>query len=119
MIKFRCWYCNKAYSVADDRTGERLTCTCKQRVKVPRRSGGSSRARTPVEWLVESLVYGGGGALLALALAFFAFPVPTLGNRLWVLAGMTLGGFLLGALGGERAVNWIGRIVRDGEDRRE
>ena len=61
MIQFRCWFCNKRYAVTDQRAGERLTCTCKRLLRVPRQDGGNSRARTWTDWIVEALVYGGGG----------------------------------------------------------
>jgi hypothetical protein len=65
-IHFRCWYCNKRYARAGDGIGERFTCTCKL-LRVPRRSGGNCRVKTPFDWLVETVVYGGGGALVGSA----------------------------------------------------
>ena len=64
MIAFRCWYCGKRYAVAEARVGERLTCTCRHPLRVPKRNGGNSRVKTATDWLVEVLVYGGGGAFL-------------------------------------------------------
>jgi hypothetical protein len=29
---------------------------------------------------------------------------------------LTIAGFLLGVLGGERGVNWVGRLIRERED---
>jgi hypothetical protein len=46
MINFRCWYCNRRYAVAEQRVGERLTCSCKSLLRVPRKSGGNCRVRT-------------------------------------------------------------------------
>ncbi len=69
MIQFRCWYCNKRYSVAEGRVGERLACTCENLLRVPKRSGGNSRVKTVLDWLIEITLYGGGGALLAFGLA--------------------------------------------------
>ena len=118
MIQFRCWFCNKFYAVPDPRAGERLTCSCKRRLRVPRRSGGSSRARTPIDWLVESLVYGGGGALLGLGLGLLIVTEVWLPrSRGAVLAACTALGLLTGLLGGERGVMWIGRIIRSREGR--
>jgi hypothetical protein len=120
MIQFRCWYCNKRYAVPEKRVGERLTCTCKYALRVPQRSGGNSRSKTAVDWLVEAVVYGGGGGLLGLGLAililskvrFLLFLEPA-----WLfIAVLTLTGILAGALGGERGVNWIGRMIRDREE---
>ena len=64
MIHFRCWYCGRNFAVAKARAGERLTCgSCQSRLRVPRASGGNSRSRSLVDFLVEAVVYGGGGAL--------------------------------------------------------
>jgi hypothetical protein len=120
MIQFRCWYCNKQYAVAEERVGERLSCTCKQSLRVPRRTGGNSRARTVIDWIVEAAVYGGGGALLGLGLALLlASQAPAFVpfKRSWILlAGLVVVGFLIGLVGGERGINWIGRMIRDRED---
>jgi hypothetical protein len=125
MIAFRCWYCNKRYSVADSRVGERINCTCRYTLRVPRRNGGNSRVKAPTDWLVEVVVYGGGGALLGCGLAFLILSqLPRLmgrGSGLlevgWALVGgLTLLGFLFGTFGGERGVNWVGRMIRDREE---
>jgi hypothetical protein len=126
MIAFRCWYCGKRYAVAESRVGERITCTCRHLLRVPKRSGGNSRVKTAVDWLVEVVVYGGGGALLGCGLAFVILSqLPRLmvrtGGMLeagWAfVGGLTLLGFLFGALGGERGVNWVGRMIRAREER--
>jgi hypothetical protein len=124
MIEFRCWYCDKHYTVPEGRIGERITCTCKNLLRVPRRSGGNCQVKTPVDWLVETVVYGGGGALLGLGLALvilsrwggpLAWDVWGLG---WILVpGLSLIGFLAGLLGGERGINWVGRMIRSHESR--
>lgn len=120
-IHYRCWYCNRGYAAEPARVGEVRACACGQRLRVPRRSGGSSRARTAVDWLVEGLVYGTGGAALGFGLAvgvagqFLVVPVP--GARRTLIAGLTVAGFLAGLFGGEPAVNWLGRTLRDRADR--
>jgi hypothetical protein len=120
MIRFRCWYCNKRYTVPEERFGERIDCTCERRVRVPRHNGGNCRVRTPLDWLVEALVYGGGGALLGLGLALLIlalFRGAILIRVTWVLIpALTLLGFLAGLFGGERGINWIGRMIRDQEN---
>lgn len=121
MIQFRCWYCGKSYTVPEKRIGERIPCTCKNTLRVPKRSGGNSRVKTLADWVVEAVVYGGGGGLLGLGLgvlitsqALRVIRAPALG---WVLvAGLTLAGFLVGLLGGERGINWIGRMIRGREN---
>ena len=126
MIAFRCWYCGKRYAVAEARVGERLTCTCRHPLRVPKRNGGNSRVKTATDWLVEVLVYGGGGAFLGCGLAFLILSqLPRLTGRGtgllevgWAfVGGLTLLGFLFGALGGERGINWVGRMIREREDR--
>jgi hypothetical protein len=122
MIFFRCWYCGRTFAVADERKGERRECTCGRRLRVPSRSGGSSRARTAADWLIEIVVYGGGGALLGFGLGLMlvaAAPPYVLGlrRRVLILAGLTLFGLLVGTFGGEAGVNWIGRMIREREQR--
>ena len=37
-------------------------------------------------------------------------------RRAWlIIVGLTLAGFLIGGFGGERGINWIGRMIRDRE----
>ena len=101
MIRFRCWYCNKRYAVADERIGTRITCTCERLVRVPKRNGGPCRVRTPIDYLVEAIVYGGGGALLGLGLA------------LLILAAVGRGLFVRGTYGFLTAMNYaISRHLR-------
>ena len=125
MITFRCWYCGRRYAVAESRVGERISCSCKHDLKVPRRSGGRCKVRRPVDWLVESVVYGGGGALLGFGLAMvIAFQTRyfRVGGGLELVgiltAALTVAGFLFGVLGGERGINWIGRLIREREEDR-
>jgi hypothetical protein len=117
MIRFRCWYCNKSYAVTEHRIAERITCTCERPLRVPKRSGGTCRVKTLVDWLVEVVVYGIGGALLGLGLALLILSQFRGASGLiagWVLvAALTLVGFAAGLLGGERGVNWVGRLIRD------
>jgi hypothetical protein len=120
MIQFRCWFCNKRYAVADQRAGERMMCTCARPVRVPKQNGGSSKVRTATDWVVEIILCGGGGALLGACLAFviisrIQLPAILLG-RWYLLAGLTLVGFLVGAFGGMRGLDWIGRKIRDREN---
>lgn len=126
MIAFRCWYCGKRYTVAESRVGVRIPCTCRNQLRVPKRSGGNSRVKTPTDWLVETAVYGGGGALLGCGLAFLILSqLPRLMVRTGVplemgwafVGGLTLLGFLFGTLGGERGINFVGRMIRAREER--
>ncbi len=121
MIQFRCWYCGKSYSVPESRIGQRFPCHCKNTLRVPKRSGGNSRVKTLADWAVEAIVYGGGGALLGLGLGLLIVSQTARVLRHPLMAclvpGLTLAGFLAGLLGGERGVNWIGRTIRDRENR--
>jgi hypothetical protein len=118
-VHFRCWYCNKHYARPGERAGERFTCTCQRLLRVPRRGGGNCRVKTPVDWLVETVVYAGGGALVGfvLALLILRYIRPVSGPGFFLAAGFTLAGFLCGLLGGERGVAWVGRLGRDWHDR--
>ena len=118
VIKFRCWYCHRRYSMSEERIGKRFTCSCERLLRVPRRDGGNCRVKSLVDWLVEAIVYGGGGALLGLGLALlilsqWRFGIPRAGG--YFVLGATLTGFLAGTLGGERGVTWLGNWIRDRE----
>src|SRR5215813_9178245 len=104
--------------MAEAKVGETFACTCKQTLRVPRESGGRCRVKTPVDWLVELLIYGGGGGLLGLGLGL------VIASRIWwwgrggawsIVVVTTLVGLLLGTFGGERGVNWVGSMIRDHE----
>jgi hypothetical protein len=119
MIQFCCWYCNKRYALPKQRVGERLTCTCQRLLRVPARSGGYSRVKTAADWLVEVAVYGVGGALLGAGLGTFFLSQwpprpPALVEEVLVVA-LAAVGFLAGLFGGERGVNWVGRMIREQE----
>jgi hypothetical protein len=117
MIPFRCWYCNKSYTVDAGRVGQRFVCSCKQRVKVPRRAGGWSRARSLTDWVVEVLVYGGCGAGLGFGLGLTVVSrIPTVRQGGKVIVGLTVLGLLAGTLFGEAGINWIGRRIREREE---
>jgi hypothetical protein len=120
-IQFRCWYCNRAYSVSPDRIGKQFECGCNHTLRVPKKSGGPCQIKTATDRLVEAVVYGGGCALLGLGLGLLlasqmGFLLP-FRLRVVVLAFLTVSCFLLGLLGGERGVNWLGRIIREREGR--
>jgi hypothetical protein len=74
---------------------------------VPRTSGGNCRVRSLTDWIIELVVYGGGGALLGFLLGLI-LPGPF--ALLWL--GCILVGFVGGTLFGERGVNWIGQMLR-------
>ena len=118
MIDFRCWYCNKRYTKPDAQCGHRFDCSCKHVLKVPRRSGGRSRVKTPLEWLVEAAVYGGGGGLLGFGLGLLiASQMILIRRTVYIVSAFTTAGFLIGLFGGERGINWLGRLIREREQR--
>ncbi len=90
-------------------------------IRVPKRSGGNCRVRTLGDWLIEMVLCGGGGAFLGACLAVviisrFRFLIsPDLGGG-YLVAGLTLLGFLAGTFGGVRGIEWIGRKIRDREN---
>lgn len=120
MIKFRCWYCNRRYRVVPPRVGEKLHCTCDHWIRVPRRDGGNSRIKTPLDWFLEITLYGGGGGLLGLGLALLI--LAKVRFLIWwdsavaTVLSFTLFGFLVGALAGERGVLFLGKWIRDKEN---
>jgi len=117
MIAFRCWFCNRGYYKPESQIGQRFECGCGRRVKVPRRSNGSSKVRSPLDWLVEAVVYGGAGALLGFILSIAIFArIPLVRRPAEVTLALTLFGLLAGALFGERGIGWIGQKLRDREN---
>lgn len=117
MIVFRCWFCNRSYARPDGQGGTRFECGCGRRVKVPRRSGGSSKARSLTDWLLEALVYGGACALIGFALSVAVFArIPLVRRPAEVVAAFTLFGLVVGTAFGERGINWLGQKLRDREN---
>jgi hypothetical protein len=110
MIAFRCPYCNKHYRISEEKIGAKILCSCKELMRVPRRSGGSAKYRSVGDRLIEFVVYGGGGAVLGFC---FGCLCARWLLRWRVIAFCTVAGFAAGALGGERGVDWIGRRIRD------
>ena len=118
MIQFRCWYCNKRFNLSEQRIGERITCTCKNVLRVPKYDNGYCRVKTLVDWLVEGLVYGGCGAILGLGLALLLLRGFAIVYISWVIIPvLMLMGFLAGLFGGERGINWLGEMIRGQENR--
>ena len=122
MIQFRCWYCRKTYRVADHRLGERIVCTCQRTVRVPKKSGGNSRIRTIGDWLIETILCGGGGAFLGALLGVFILSRFRFASSGFLcsagvefVVGLALVGFVVGTAGGIRGIEWIGRKMRDRE----
>jgi hypothetical protein len=114
MIAFRWWYCNRRHSRPEAEAGRRFACGCRHKLKVPHRSGGRCRVRTPLDWLVEVVVYGGGGGLIGFVTGLMVARFVYVGGVRWkLIAGLTVAGFLVGAVGGEPGINWLGRLVRE------
>lgn len=117
MIQFRCSSCGKKYLVAETRIGELLTCSCKQDLKVPRRSGKSAKYRTWSALFIEMLVYGTGGAMLGFLFGIvLVSQLYTFRTGKYVIVLLTMTGLFIGTLGGERGINWIGSKIRDREN---
>ena len=96
-----------------------MTCSCNHLLKVPKESGGRNKVLRPIDWLIESVIYGGGGALLGLGLGLLIvsrLPFFRHGGGWKMIAGLTVVGFLAGTFGGERGVNWVGRMIRAREE---
>jgi hypothetical protein len=115
-IRFRCWYCNRKHVAGWDQVGDRRVCNCGQRYRVPRRDGISKGAKTVLDWILEFVIYGGGGAFLCGLLGFAI--TSRLRSRHWetyllVIGGAASVGFLVGALFGERGINRIGELFDD------
>jgi hypothetical protein len=124
MIEFRCWYCNRRYHRPREQVGKTIKCSCDNLLRVPRRNGGNCRVKAAVDWLVEGIVYGGGGGLLGFCSSLLVLrSMPRhMGHTLFqdgvlVIPLLTLVGFLIGLLGGERGMNWVGQMIRGQENR--
>lgn len=115
-IRFKCPGCGKTYLKTDDTVGERFVCKCGDRLKVPKKNDGHAGAKRLTDRLIESSVYGVGGALLGLGLGFLIASRPFVRGRKYIIAGCTVLGFVVCLLGGERAVVWIGQKIREREE---
>jgi hypothetical protein len=116
MIKFRCWYCHHKYQMSEEKIGHRFKCSCDNLVRVPRRDGGNSQVKTLLDWLLRFVVLGGGGALLGFGLSLLIVaPFRGAFSSGYLAMGLTAFGFVVGALGGERGIEWIGQMIRDRE----
>ncbi len=115
-IHFRCWYCNRKLSADWDRVGERRVCNCGNRYRVPRRDGIARRDKTPLDWLLEFVIYGFGGGFFGFLIGVIIFRFTYWGigrgpSRLLLVIVPTAIGLLFGGLFGERGINWIGALV--------
>jgi hypothetical protein len=116
VINFRCWHCHRKYAKADAKIGTTFTCSCQSMLRVPKRDGGNCRVKTIADRVVEAVVCGGGGALLCFFFTFFVFGRWIVVFHSWTFTWvMTLAGGIAGFLGGERAIDWIGNMIRDQE----
>ena len=121
MIKFRCPCCTRLHSVSASKIGATMLCSCQETLRVPSRSWGSAKYRSVGDRLIEVFVYGGGGAFLSVCLALLCIRLvlraAPQGLGWWgVLAGCAGLGFLVGAVGGERGIDLIGRMIRDRDE---
>ena len=119
-ILFDCLSCGRRYAVPAERARAWLTCLCGRLNQVPRRSTVGPNQQTLWDWLVARFVYGLAGALLGLVIAVvivLRFPVFQAGMGP-VLIGIPAVLGVLGLLGGEALVNGVGRMFRDGEEKR-
>jgi hypothetical protein len=121
-VIYRCPSCGKRSTVPEARSGERVTCACKERLRIPKKSGDAWKDKRLVDRLVEFAVYGVGGGLLGFLFALFVLTRLFMvylragtSDGLYLIAGCTVAGLLLGGLGGEPAINWIGRQIRSRE----
>jgi hypothetical protein len=117
-IHFCCWYCNRKLAAGLDRVGERRVCNCGHRYRVPPRDGIARRDKTPLDWLLEFVIYGLGGGFFGLlfGLIVFRFVARSLSGgsaRLMLIAVPVIVGGLVGGLFGERGINWIGSFLRN------
>lgn len=125
MIQFRCSYCHRKFGMKDELIGTEFSCgTCRRQLRVPKRNQGNSRVRTRLDWLIEFVLCGGAGAILGFCLAVFVvlrlgLPFRFMEARLTIVASCVLVGFILGALGGIRGLDWMGRRVRKYDQERE
>jgi hypothetical protein len=117
MISFRCWFCNRGFLKPSEQAGAKFECSCGRRVRVPRHSGGSSKALSLTDWLLEALIYGGACALIGFALSIAIFArLPFVRRPIEIVIAFTLFGLAVGTIFGERGINWIGQKLRDREN---
>jgi hypothetical protein len=120
LIRFRCWYCNRKHVAGWDQVGAKRVCHCGERYRVPRNPGDIAwRDKSLLDHFLAFIIYGCGGAFLcalpALAILARVRPRNLEGVVAWllILAGTIFFGFIIGALFGERGINWIGSRIND------
>lgn len=116
MIQFRCWFCNRYWRKPDAERFRHFTCKCGEGIRVPRRTGRSSQPWSLKNWLARSTVYGGFcgtmgflfGYLYCMRFgAMMASPVGL--GLLGLFVGVPA---VIGFLGGERAVGFLGEVAK-------
>lgn len=121
MIDFRCWYCDRRYSLPETQRGEKLQCrACQANMRVPAESGGNSRHRTLADRMIEFAIYGSGGAVLGFLLAWVLISRVYWYGDLWpalaVIAVCTIVGMVAGGMLGEAGIVWLGKYIRRTEE---
>ena len=121
-VRYRCWYCNREYDSPIEKIRQILKCSCGRQLRVPRKKNGSSKYLSLRERVIEFVAYGVSGALLFGLLGYFLFfRFGGIGIRPGRVIGILDFSLMMGlicGLGGERVVNWIGRILRERENQR-
>jgi hypothetical protein len=110
-IEFRCPTCRRYFARPRAEAGKRFTCSCREKLRVPRRLGRSPLlCRSLTDRAAMLTVYGGGGAILGFCLAVVF-------EGLLVAPLFMLAGLIVGGLGGEPVVNFMGRTIRQALER--
>ena len=115
MIHFRCWHCHRKYTKADAKIGEQFACSCESVLRVPKRDGGNCRVKTVVDHVVSILVCTGGGAFLGFCCAIVLLALVRVIIVPWLVPAFTTAGGLIGLVGGERGIDWMGEMIRKGQ----
>jgi hypothetical protein len=117
LIRFRCWKCRRKYAKAAAKIGTTFKCSCDYLVRVPKKDGGNCRVKTVTDYVVEAVLCGGGGALLGflISLVLVGRFLRFVRGGFWLIPGMTIACGLIGFFGGERAIDYLGDMLRENE----
>lgn len=110
---YRCPWCDRAHHATAKHIGRVRQCQgCQTRLRVPAQNGVARRCPHWHERLIELVVYGFGGAFLAALPALLLTRLLPSGSYFALVGGLAAAGFVIGGLGGERGVNWLGQQLR-------
>src|SRR5262249_21980912 len=109
------WKCRRKHAKPVDKIGTQFKCSCDYDLRVPTKDDGNCRIKTVGDYVIEAVLCGGGGALLGFLLGAVIVSRIWLFDywiSVWLIAILTISFGLVGFVGGERAIDVIGDMIR-------